>query len=263
MFQESYMRKIAAVIGIFAIVALGAYTYSTVKQARYIYSGPVTISVSGEGEVTAIPDIATFTFTVSAKEADASAAQNKAKETMGKILTFLKDKGVEEKDVKVLYYDLSPQYEYPEVVCTPWSCPPTTGEPKIVGYQLNQTMTVKVRKAEDAGTLIGGVGEFGAQNVSGLSFTIDDEKKLRVEARDKAIEDATVQAQKLADKLGVRIVRMSGYWEEDGYGYPQPIEGYGGYGYAADVAKEGMQSMEVPPGEQTITARVSVSYEVE
>lgn len=263
MFQESYMRKIGAAFGLVAIVALAAYTYSTIKSARYMYSGPVTISVTGVGEVNAIPDIATFTFTVSAKEADASTAQSKAKETMGKILTFLKEKGVEDKDVKVQYYDLSPQYEYPEVICTPWSCPPS-GEPKIVGYQLNQSMSVKVRNADDAGSIIGGVGEFGAQNVSGLSFTIDDEKKLKLEARDKAIEDAQAQAEKLAAKLGVRVVRMNGYWEESDYGYPRPIEGYGGYGYAGDMAKEGSAvAMEVPPGEQTITSRVNVSYEVE
>jgi uncharacterized protein YggE len=264
MFQDSYMRRIASVFGILAIIALGAYTYATLKSAKYMYSGPITISVVGTGEVSAKPDIATFSFTVQSKEADANTAQAKAAETVTKILAFLKEKGVDDKDVKTQYFDLSPWYEQQEYApCTQWGCPPQPyREPKIAGYQVNETVVVKVRKTEDAGTLIGAVGEFGAQNISGLTFTIDDEKKLKVDAREKAIEDAKVQAEKLAKQLGVRIVRMSGYWEDEGYGYP--IEGYGGMGFASKDAMNGESApvAEVPQGEHTITARVNISYEI-
>jgi uncharacterized protein YggE len=60
MFQETYMRRIAALIGIMAIVALIAYTYSTIKTARYLYNGPTSISVNGTGEAFGVPDVATF-----------------------------------------------------------------------------------------------------------------------------------------------------------------------------------------------------------
>ncbi len=263
MFQDPHIRKIASLFGILAIVALGAYTYATLKEAKYMYSGPITISVTGTGEVSAKPDIATFSFSVQAKEADATTAQAKAAETMEKILAFLKEKGVEDKDVKTQYFDLSPWYEEQAIApCTQWGCPPQPyREPKIAGYQVNESVMVKVRKTEDAGMLIGALGEFGAQNISGLSFTIDDEKKLKVDAREKAIEDAKTQADKLANQLGVRIVRMSGYWEESGMRYP--IDGYGGMGYAADMAKaESMPVAEVPQGEHTVTSQVNISYEV-
>lgn len=261
MFQESYMRKIAAAVGLVAIIALLVYSYTTYKSTRYIYSGPLTISVSGKGEVFAKPDIASFSFSVEAKEADAVTAQNKVAETMKAITAFLKESGVEEKDIKTESFNLMPQYESQQQVCTVFGCPPVP-EPKIVGYQVNQYVSVKVRKADDAGRLVSEVGAKGALNVSGLSFTIDDTDSLKAEARELAIDDAKEQAKKLAEKLDARIVRMSGFWEEEAYA---PY--YGGYGGGMDMAmsREGSmkaESAELPSGENTIVSKVSITYEI-
>jgi hypothetical protein len=255
------MRKIVALIGAMAVIALIAYTYSTVKQARYLYQGPTTISVVGEGEVFAKPDVAAFSFSVESKEADATSAQDKAAETMDEILAYLKDEGVEEKDIKTEYYNFSPRYEYPDV-CTAWNCPPRNDEPKLIGYQVTQSVSVKVRDMEQAGKLVAGVGDKGAMNVSGVSFTIDDEESLKAEAREKAIADAKEKAEVLAANLGTRIVRMTGFSEEGG-GYPMPY-GYGG----ADMMKAEMDAVEssrpaaLPAGENTVTSRVNISYEI-
>lgn len=259
MFQESYMRKIVALVGAMAIIALAAYTYSTIKQARYMYSGPTTISVQGVGEVTAVPDVATFSFSVESKEVDAVDAQNASAKTMEAVLAYLTEMGVEEKDVKTAYYNLAPQYEYPQVVCTQWGCPPA-GEPKIVGYQVSQSVTVKVRDTAKAGELVSGVGSKGVQNVSGLSFTIDDEEALMAEAREKAIVDAKEKAEKLAKNLGTRIVRMNGFWEEQNGGYP--YYGKGGDGMMMAESAMDVQSAQLPTGENVITASVNISYEI-
>lgn len=263
MFQESYMRKIMAVAGVMAIVALAAYSYYTVKQTKYLYGGPVTISVIGTGEVFAKPDIATFSFTVEAKEVDAVSAQNKAGATMDEVLAYLKEAGVEEKDIKTSYYNLNPRYEYPQTVCTQWNCPPQ-GEPKLIGYEVSQSVSVKVRDTNKAGELVAGVGSKGAQNVSGLSFTIDDEDKLMAEAREKAIVDAREQAKDLAKNLGKRLGRMTGYWEEQG-GFPMPY-GIGGDDMmkAESAQNSGMsRPAQIPTGENTITSRVNISYEIQ
>jgi uncharacterized protein YggE len=258
MFQDAYMRKIVALVGIAGIIALGAYTYSAVKGADYMDNLPITVSVTGEGEVFAKPDIATFSFTVAAKEVEASAAQSKSADAVNAIIAFLAEKGVEDRDVKTQGYNLNPQYEYPEVRCTQWGCPPA-GEPKLTGYEVAQTIEVKVRKTDTAGELIAGIGGLGATNVSGLSFTIDDESALKAEAREEAIADAKAKAEKLAEGLGVRIVRMSGYWEEEtGGGYPMY------YGMEAkNQAFDSAMAPSVPMGENTITSRVSITYEVE
>ena len=262
MLHDTLIRKIAIACGTMIVIALMAYTYSTYKESQYMYSGPVSISVEGTGEVFAKPDIATFSFTVEAKEGDAVTAQNKSSETMASIIAYLKEKGVAEKDIKTAQYSLTPQYEYPQTVCTQWGCPPQTGEPKIVGYIVSQSVTVKVRDTAKAGELVSGIGEKGAQNVSGLSFTIDDEEALKAEAREKAILDAQTKAKVLAHNLGARIVRMNGYW--DGVDYPVPY----GIGGDAMMAKERTSSVyapqpaELPLGENMIRIKVNISYEV-
>lgn len=255
------MRKIAGLFGVMAIVALGAYTYYTLKQAQYMYAGPTTISVTGEGEVFAKPDIATFSFSVEAEDVDASVAQSKSAEVMNTALAFLKEVGVEEKDVKTSNYALTPRYEYPQSMCTQWGCPPQ-GEPKLIGYQVTQTVTVKVRDTAKAGEIISKIGEKGVTNVSGLSFTIDDENALKVQAREEAIDDAREQAKVLADKLGVRIVRMNGFWEESS-GYPMPYGIGGGMEMVrSSDMKESMVAPELPTGENNMIVRVNISYEV-
>ncbi len=259
MFQDSTIRKTGVLVGVAAIIALLAYTYFAFTQARNIAHMPVSITVDGKGEIFAKPDVATFNFSVNTKEADAATAQTSAATRVNAIVDYLKTKGIDEKDIKTTGYYLNPRYEYPQVRCTEWNCPPA-GEPKLVGYEVTQSVDVKVRKTEDAGVLIAGVGELGATNVGGLNFTIDDEDTLKADARTAAIADAKSKADALAKQLGVRIVRMNGYWEDQ---VGTPMYGYGG-GVAMDSAMVKEQSVppQVPTGENTITSMVHITYEV-
>lgn len=259
MFQDSHIRTIAKLVGAAAVIALLAYTYYAFVQARQISNMPMSITVDGKGEIFAKPDVATFNFSVNAKEADAAAAQNSAATRLNDIVSYLKEKGIDEKDIKTTGYYLNPRYEYPDVRCTEWGCPPS-GEAKLIGYEVTQSVDVKVRKTEDAGMLISGVGEKGATNVGNLNFTIDDEDSLKTAARETAIADARQKAQDLADKLGVRIVRMNGYWEDQGY--PMPY-GYGGADMMQSAVKnESFAAPQIPVGENTITSVVHITYEV-
>lgn len=259
MFTQPYMRGIVALLGVAAIIGLLAYTYYAVTQARYAYSGPTMISVSGEGEAIAMPDIATFSFGVHAEGADAGAAQNQSAESVNAIVSWLGEQGVEERDIKTLYYNLNPRYEYTESICnTRGYCPP--GERILRGYEVNQTIQVKVRDTAKAGDLISGAGSRGATDISGLEFTIDDETNLKAEAREKAIQDAQEKADQLAEDLDVRIVRMTGFYEDNGV-YPM-YYGKGGDMAVAESAMDGAAAPRVPSGENTITSRVTITYQV-
>lgn len=243
---------------VMAVVALAAYSYYTWKQSEYLYSGPTTISVTGEGEVSAIPDIGTFSFSVEAEGADATVAQNESATKMNAILAYLKEKGVEDKDVKTENYNLYPKYKYEPRPCPVGSyCP---GEQVQDGFTVSQTVTVKVRQVDTSGELISGVGEKGATNISGLSFTIDDTTALKDEARTAAIEDAKAKAEVLADQLGVKLEKMVGYYEENG-GYPVPYYGMGG-DMMAKTAMEESVAPDMPTGESTTKSRVTLTYQV-
>ena len=225
-FNQGYVRALMVLIFIGIVAALGAYTHSALTQAKYMYAGPTSINVRGEGEVLAKPDIGQFSFSVRAEGDDAATAQEQSAEAINAIIDYLTEAGVEEKDIKTQNYNLNPRYRYEERECTSgFYCPP--GDPIIDGYEVSQMVLVKVRNLEGAGDLISGVGSRGATNISSLNFTIDDESVLKAEARAKAIKDAKEKAEVLAGDLGVRVVRMIGYWEEEGY-YPQPY--YGGMG---------------------------------
>lgn len=245
-----------------AAVALLSYTYLSVKQGKYVNNyGPTTISVRGVGAVTKIPDVATFSFTVHAEEKDPASAQKVAAEASNAIIAYLKENGIADIDIKTLNYNLSPRYDYSaDVLCAESGtrfCPP--GLQVIDGYNVDQTVQVKVRDTSKAGDLITGVGERGATDISGLAFTIDDDSNAKAEARAKAVADAKGKAKQLADTLGVRLVRLSGFYEEEGGGpYPMYDKAYGGDMMvgSAPVAPN------VPVGENTIIATVNLTYEI-
>ena len=137
-------------------------------------------------------------------------------------------------------------------------CPP--GEQKQDGFEVYQTVTVKVRDTAKAGNLLTGVGSKGATDISGLGFTIDDEEQYKNEARELAIADAKAQAESLAEQLGVRLVEMTGYYEESPMN-PMPYYGMGS-DMAMSAKAEMAQSADVPAGENTITSRVNLTYTI-
>jgi hypothetical protein len=259
-FAKEYIQVLLTIILIGVIVALAAYAYYTLKQSEGVYTGAAVITVQGEGEVFARPDLGEFSFSVLAEGTDAAQAQTKSAESMNAVLAFLKEAGVEEKDIKTANYYLNPKYRYEPAttMCTATYCPPSN--PVIDGYEVSQTVTVKVRDLARSGDLISGVGDKGATNISGLSFTIDDETSIKAEAREKAISDAKTKADKLTKDLGVRIVRMTGFWEDQGGYYPVYDRSYGLGG--ASMAESAAIAPDMPIGENTIKSTVSITYEV-
>jgi uncharacterized protein len=210
---------------------------------------PMSIPVTGKGEVTAIPNIASFNYSVVESGKDVGEAQTKATTKNNAILDYLKSKGIEDKDIKTSGYNIYPKYEYN----------PTSGKQTLTGYEVNMSVTVKVRKADNAGEILSQVGTWGVSYVSGLTFTVDDEDALKRQARDMAIEDAKEQAKLLADKLGVKLGDIVSYYEMEDYS-PYPMyESYAGYEKSVSQASVPVQ---IEAGEQKIVRQVSVSFEI-
>ncbi len=240
-----------------ACIALLAFAYSTLKQQAQ-WGGPMTINVTGKGEVTAKPDVAQFSFSVRADAASASEAQTKSAEAINAITAYLKENAIEDKDIKTEGYNMNPKFKYETRPCAFNSyCPP--GEQIPDGFEVYQTVTVKVRDIDKAGTLLGGVGDKGATDISGLTFTIDDEDTLKAEARALAIADAQANAEKLAESLNVRIVKMMGYYEDSP---AMPMYGYGGTMMDSQAKNVPMVAPEISTGESMTTSNVTITYEV-
>lgn len=245
------------VVLIVLAVFLAVETFGALKDLRGINPAYNSISVSGVGEVVSIPDVATFSFTVSADAPEVSDAQKSVTEKMDVILAELKSLGIEEKDIKTTDYSVWPKYTFEPTVCSSAFCPPS--RQVLDGYTANHSVSIKIRKTQDAGKALAAVGAKGATGLSGISFTVDDPEKILDEARSKAIADAKDKAKILSRELGVRLVRVVSFYDNTGGG---PIPYYA-EGMGADSVKTSTPPVPtVPIGENKVTVNVTVTYEI-
>lgn len=258
------------ILGLIIVSVLSAVFLSvkTFKEIGKDQNGPGfnVVTVSGKGEVLAVPDIATINFTVKETSESVSSAQKLATEKINKITALLKEKGIEEKDIKTTSYNIYPKQEWRYDTGTAeclvgYPCPPN-GRSVIIGYDVSQTTQVKVREVEKAGDLLSLIGNEEISNVSGLQFSIDDEDSLKAEARSLAIADAKEKAQKLADDLGVKLKTIVSFNEEGN----RPIYDYG-YGGDSKMmyssVEAGLGAPELSMGEDTIISNVSITFEID
>ena len=105
-FADKAARVMTLLLMFVGIVALVAYAQLTFQQASYGVTGPTLISMTGEGEVMAIPDIGTFSFSVEAEGETAAAAQQQSGEAVNAILGYLAEAGIAERDIKTTGYNL-------------------------------------------------------------------------------------------------------------------------------------------------------------
>ena len=217
-----------------------------------------TFSVNGEGEALAVPDIAKFSFgVISQGGVNLDALQEDNIKKTNSIIAYLKEEGVQDEDIKTSGYNVNPQYQYFE--CRSGACPP----PKIVGYEINQQVQVKVRDLTEAGSFLSGVVARGANNVSGLNFTIEDPLAVQNEARKEAIERAQAQAEEVAKAGGFRLGKLIAI-QENGGGYPTPYMAYGrgGDDMAMGSAENKAIELSVAPGSNEVIVNVTLVYEI-
>jgi len=265
--QKKRLFNAIIVAVVLLAVFLAVKAVSAIKEYSYIGGGVYpskTITVSGMGEVFSIPDTASFYFSVNEKAKTVKEAQDKASTKMNSIIEALKGMGVEEKDIKTTGYNSGPRYEWRQADC---SISPTgmvsfcpSGKNVLVGYEVSQTITVKIRNTEEAGKALTKVGELGAENISGLSFVVDDMDAVKAEAREKAITDAKEKAKALSKSLGVKFGKIVSFYDSNDY----PPVYYGAMeakGMGGDMMSSSV-TPELPVGENKTVSNVSITYEV-
>jgi len=250
-----------AIIGALSILALFLLAETINIATNFGRSGvPATdtITVQGDGQATLPPDVAKISFSVQNTAKTVSDAQSATTKQANAAIDYVKSQDVDEKDIKTLSYNISPQYSYPNP-CYGGTCPVySDNTPKIIGYQVSETIQVTMRDLTKVGEMLGGLGKLEVQNVNGPAFALDDSTAGYSAARADAIKKAKAQAKALADQLGVRLGKIVNFSESSG-GYPYPMYGLGMGGDSA-MTKEA--SPQVPVGENTYNASVSITYEI-
>jgi len=264
--RSDVSRSVIVLLVLLSVFVL-VQSINSLKENKFIGVGDSsvnTISVSGKGEVAAIPDIATFSFSVSEEATEVKEAQDAISKKIDEALTALKDLGIDKKDLNTLSYNIYPRYEYyqEQRICpNGFACPPTGGERVLVGYEASQTVSVKVRKIERAGEVLEVLGSTDVSNINGPSFDIENRDELMREARKEAIDDAKDKAETLAKDLGVKLVRVVSFYEGNNYNYAyakaQSFDEELGYG-----TDGGSYAPEIPVGESEIISTVEIIYEI-
>ncbi len=209
-----------------------------------------TISISGEGKETAIPDIGVVALSVESRGKTVAEVQTDNTKKMNDILDYVKSLNIENKDIRTSQYNLYPIYAYEQ----------NTGKQKLDGYQLTQTVEVKIRDLDKVGRVLSGATERGANQVGQLTFTIDDPEKVQAAARLKAVKNARAKAEALAEAAGVRLGKIRSFTENINSPSPYPMY------YARDMAALGSEMKSAPnieAGSQEIVVNVSLSFEIE
>lgn len=249
---------VAVIISIL-ILAVSAWSAARSYSRSIEPSSFRSFSVSGEGEVVAVPDVAEFSFSVITQGGtNIAGLQETNTERTNAAIDFVKSQGVDAKDIKTGRYNLEPRYQY-------FSCPPRPlgsevepcPPPEIVGYTITQSVLVKVRDFAKIGDILGGVVDAGANSVSQLNFTIDDPQEVQNQAREEAIEQAKAKAKSIAKAAGFGLGRLLSISESGGV--PPPIflrESVLGAGDAA------VSVPKIEPGSQDVTINVTLTYEI-
>jgi uncharacterized protein YggE len=174
---------------------LVASAIAGVAQPRFGHSATPTppgktITVNGNGSVTAVPDRATFGFTIEtrAKTATAALAQNSTDATA--VIAALKAAGISAANLQTSQVSLMPQS----------SQDGTT----ILGYVASNSVTVRTALGS-AGKIVDAAVGAGANGVSGPSLDVSDQTALYRDALRKAVDDAKLKAQALADAAGISL----------------------------------------------------------
>lgn len=204
------------------------------------------ITVSGSGVVRVKPNIATTSIGVDTTAATLADATSQSNTKMTAIISQIKSQGVLDKDIQTTSYNVSPITNQPK-----------QGEsPKITGYRVTNQVNVTIRKIDDVGKILDAAVAAGANNVYGISFSVDDPTTYQQQARAAAVKDALDKAGQLAKAAGVTLGKVISI-NESGL-TPRPV-----FRAAAPVAGLADSSVPVETGEMQITISVDMRFGVQ
>jgi uncharacterized protein YggE len=236
---------------VFAVLAfaliLSACGPTTINQAAP--ENIRTLNVNGIGQVDLTPDIAYIYIGVHDEAATASEAVNANKTHTNSVIAAIKKAGVAEKDIRTSNFSIWPSQQY-------------SPDGKVTGtiYMVDNSVYITVRDLNNLGNLLDDAITAGANSVNSITFDVADKTEAVKTARAKAVEDAKLQAQELADAAGISLGSVQNINFYDNSSYPSPVyggKGGGGGAMAADVA------VPIQPGQLTISVTVSITYSIQ
>ena len=203
---------------------------------------PRTVTVTGEGSVEAVPDMATITLGVTHEAESAKDAMGQTSQDVDRILGRLGGMGIESRDMQTSGITLNPV----------WSNYDGSDRNRITGFSASNTVTVRVRALDSLGGILDAVVEDGANQFNSLQFGVQDPDPLRDEALRRAIADGRDKAQLMSESAEVKLGDIRQMTEQYG----------GGNGPVMMEMAAARMSVPVAAGEVSVTATVQMVFQI-
>lgn len=198
------------------------------------------LTVTGEATVAVAPDTAVIRIGVTSSAKTAREASEGNAKQVTSVLAAIKDSGISDRDVQTSRLSLQPQYDTTK-----------SGTARLLGFQITNQLTVKVHDIDRLPTFLDRAIAAGANEMSGIEFIVSEQSKLLDQARDDAVADARRKAEQYAKAAGVKVGQVLSIAEEGSNPPPRPM---------VQAMRAG--AVPVAPGEQTLRASVTLSYQI-
>jgi hypothetical protein len=207
---------------------------------------PSTLTVVGEGLAAARPDMATISIGVvtQARVAKDALAQNSR--ATADVIAAAKEAGIAARDLQTTRISVQPQYAQP--------APGSREAPRIVGFEVRNSLSIRVRELDKLGALLDRLVVSGANQIGSIALSVAEPRPLLDQARAAAAKDAVRKAELYAEAAGVRIARLIAL-EEAGAEPPRPV-------MRLAAAAPDRPPVPVEAGEQEFQARINATFEI-
>lgn len=212
-----------------------------------------SLSVSGEGKATTVPDVVNIQAGVSELGETTKEAQEKANEKLSAIIAILEENDVPERNAQTSNLSFYPEYEW-------------KGDDgrQLIGQRVRQTLTIKIPEIDEnperVTNILDALGTINGLELNSVNFDIEDKKELFSEAREKAFEKAHQKAKELAKFGDVTLGKPITISEANLSYNPMPYRNF---------AKTEMMAMDgvgggsaLPAGELDVTATINVVFQI-
>ena len=211
-----------------------------------------SISVQGQGTVSAKPDLVTLSLGVQTTGETAMEALALNSEQMTGVIAAIQEAEIADEDIQTSGINLYPVYEDRSLV--------QPGEQRqVVGYRASNDISVRVHDIDKAGSVLDAAVTAGANQVGGVRFGLSDTDTIVTDALIAAVQNAQAKAQTIADTLGVTLgtaLVVNEEWIER----PEAR----GVAFAAEAAFDsGGFSSPVQGGAVSVTAHIRVTFAIE
>ncbi|MDQ2987010.1 MAG: SIMPL domain-containing protein [Armatimonadota bacterium] len=238
---EEYMSSMMNTI----LAAALAFGVSTMANAQSDKPETPSIVVTGNGVVRADPDVALVRLGVSSRARTAKDAQAQTNAAIAKFYTALDRLGIERKDIQTSQLTLNAFYNNPEL----------GDRPQIAGYEAENVLTVRITDFAKIGPVVDAGVESGVNNMQGVSFSIVDDTRARLEALRNATREARAKAEAIASALGISLGDVLQVIE--GGGYMPPMQNFD-----SRMAMEMKAGATVSPGQLDVNANVTIRFAI-